>query len=170
MARINSKSKGNTAEREVANKLTEALSPLIFQRNSLSGSFLGGKNAHRIQEFSNDKAEVQLGDVYCSSHSIRFNIEVKSYKTSIPFHHLLEQKCLIKQWFEECKIDAEKLDKVPLLIFKFNRVKFHFCIYSQELWNYNTTVRYRAVETIDIDNISIGLLDDLLEIKNDWWL
>lgn len=161
-----SKKKGNAFERTVANYLTENFQPIKFNRNTLSGSFLGGKNSSRILNFSDEKAETMLGDVYSSNENLKFNIECKNYNIVIPFQKLLDQNCIIYEWFNESVKDALKLNKVPLLIFKLNRTKIYFVTYYSELPLYKSNL----ILSKD-NNIAIGLLEDLVKNYNEcWWI
>lgn len=165
MSRINSKLKGSSFERTVANLLTESLDPISFQRNSMSGSFLGGKNSVRIKDFSEAKAETLLGDVYSSNNNIKFVIECKNYNIQIPFHRLFSDECEIYKWFSEASTDSEKLNKKPLLIFKLNRTKIFFVMNSEDLGSVN----FNTVKLIN--GLEMGELTDLLQNYNyEWWL
>ena len=138
MTKINSKAKGSSYERLIANLFSDKLAPLNFHRSMSSGAFLGGMNKHRTSKFSTDKAELLTGDIYSSDHNIRFNIECKNYKESIPFHHFFTETCIVKKWFAESKYDADAIGKEPMLIFKFNRTPTFVAMLKKECsWTNN---------------------------------
>lgn len=164
MARINSKNKGQVFERDVSKILTERFPELIFQRVLNSGAFLGGKNTHRAENFSSEKADSFIGDIFCSNRDdFRFVIECKSYKEQPKLSDFFLETFLISKWFNECVFDCEKNGKDPILIFKFNRSKIMFAIYTKHTPN--------NINLINFNNLSIGLLDDLLSATSiEWWV
>lgn len=116
MPKINSRSKGNKNERDLA-KLFKAWTKKEFARTPSSGG-LQWKN-------SNSK-----GDIVCTTegHYFPFCIEAKNYK-EINFEHLLYiQKPKILEFWAQAKRDAEKANKIPLLFMRYNGMPkdFHF--------------------------------------------
>ena len=126
--RVNGKAKGNGFERGIANKLSTLLSPLEFRRSQSSGAILGGLNAKNLKKFSAGIQALFVGDVTPTNEtdvlasegwSWRFTIECKSYKTVDNLQQLLENSKILA-WFDQATDDAAKLNKEPMLIFKFN--------------------------------------------------
>ena len=80
---VNSKQKGNTFERKIANYLSERFQTYIgvekaWKRNTDSGSFFGGKNQSRTEQYLTEHQ--QFGDII-SPESFKYVIECKHYKT-----------------------------------------------------------------------------------------
>jgi hypothetical protein len=119
------KSKGNNFEGLIAKKLSAAL-PLNFIRSPGSGARVGGKNYEKIgMMFGEDALKLFVADVVPvneKQEGLRFNysIECKSYATQDNFTSLVSGNANIFKWFEESEVDAKKIGKAPMLIFKWN--------------------------------------------------
>jgi hypothetical protein len=124
---INSKNKGSTFERKIANLLSERFAPVVgvekgFRRNPDSGSFFGGKNSKRVDSHNTETAS--FGDMICPS-SFRFSVECKHYKSGPTFSALVGGGD-IKQWdlwLAQAEADGKKSNREPLLIVKYNNVE-----------------------------------------------
>jgi hypothetical protein len=120
------KSKGSGFESTIAKTLTKALQPLNFIRTPGSGARVGGKNFATIGAmFGEDALKVFVGDVVPVNerqHSLRFlhSVETKFYAATDNFTSLVAGKANILKWYEEAVVDAAKIDKVPMLICKWN--------------------------------------------------
>jgi hypothetical protein len=125
---INSKNKGNGFERKIANLLATNFPPLQFTRSQSSGAILGGKNISKLIHYSKEAAVLFTGDVVPTNEGsntgllFNFCIECKFYKNEDSLYSMLSGKSKIHNWFKEVQIDARKIGKEPLLIFKFNRI------------------------------------------------
>lgn len=126
--KINSRSKGNKNERELA-KLFKAWTKKEFARTPSSGG-LQWKS-------SNSK-----GDIVCTTegHYFPFCIEAKNYK-DINFQHLLYlPKAKIDEFWAQAKRDADKANKIPLLFMRYNGMpkNMHFVVlefkFFKEAW------------------------------------
>jgi hypothetical protein len=93
--------------------------------------------------------------------TFKHSIEAKAYKTPDAFHHLATGKSLIYTWFREAIDDAKKINRNPLLIFKWNNTP-HFC---------GTYSLPEKIVTLDYEDlhIEIGLLDDILKHQEFWY-
>lgn len=122
---INSRSKGNSAERKVA-KLMEVWTGKKFARVPSSGG-LQWKAAHA------------KGDITCASegHYFPFCMEVKSYG-ELNFEHLLylEKADILKFW-AQCTRDAKICNKTPLLFMRYNGLPKDFWFIAIPLKIYN---------------------------------
>jgi len=120
------KAKGNGFEGTVAKKLSEALSPLKFIRTQSSGARVGGKNFETLgQMFGADALKLFVGDVVPVNEkeagvTFKHSIECKFYKTQDPFTSLVSGTSNVYAWMKEAEVDAVKIDRRPLLIFKWN--------------------------------------------------
>ena len=162
MTRINSVSKGKNFEREISNLLTQTLEPLNFQRVLGSGAFMGGLNSHRSNNFSEEKADSFIGDVYCTNYNdFRFTLEAKSYKEQVKLSDFFSENFIVFKWFRECEFDCKKNNKEPLLIFKFNRTKIFYCMKEDYKIHDENVIKYKG--------LVIGLFSDLLNEPNEYW-
>jgi len=122
---MNSKNKGNSFERKMANLLSERFEKKTgikkaFRRNSDSGSFFGGTNQRRLETYDTEKAN--LGDIICP-HSFTYTVECKHYKSSPLFKNLMNQE--IKQWddwLQQAEQDSQNSGKKMMLIIKYNNI------------------------------------------------
>lgn len=123
---VNGKQKGNGYERTIANLLSERFAKHTgieksFRRNPDSGSFFGGTNAQRTEQYDTDYAI--YGDLICP-RNFNFSIECKNYKTPPTINSIVKQD--VGQWdgwLAQCLQDAELAEKVPMMIVKYNRTE-----------------------------------------------
>jgi len=132
--RINSKKKGSGFEGHIGKLLGEKLAPMKFRRSQSSGAILGGQNERFMDQFSADAKALFIGDVVPTNEAdvireqgwrMKFTIECKFYRDIDSLEHLLD-KTRITGWYDKARIDAQKISKQPLLIFKFNHSRT-FC-------------------------------------------
>lgn len=107
---INSRSKGNRNERKAAD-LLKKWTKKGFSRTPSSGGL-------------NWKSSNTKGDIVCTSegHYFPFCVEVKAHKT-INFSELLipgKKGVKILDFWNQCKRDAAKCNKIPLLMMRYN--------------------------------------------------
>lgn len=143
------KKKGNGFEGQIGKVLGENLSPMKFRRSQSSGAILGGVNERFLKNYSDDAKSLFVGDVVPTNEAdiirdlgwkLKFTLECKFYKTADNIDHLLSNT-KIRKWFEEACIDAVKINKEPLLIFKFNHSEIFAAV------NYDTIDRYPSTIT-----------------------
>lgn len=129
--RVNSKKKGSGFEGHIAKVLGENLPPMKFRRSQSSGAILGGVNERFMKHYSDDAMALFIGDVVPTNEAdvfrdlgwkLRFTLECKFYKSPDNIEHLLSNT-KIRKWFEQACTDAVKINKEPLLIFKFNHTE-----------------------------------------------
>lgn len=169
--KVNSKGKGNSFELQIAKKLTKDLAPLKFMRTPGSGARVGGKNfeaygsmfgAEAMKMFTGDVAVTNERDV---GKSFLWSIETKFYKTPDNFSSLASGTANVFKWFEEAVLDAKKIDKKPMLIFKWNRTSIFAAVESIE-------VAQAGIPRLEFKlprEIAIYELDDLLA-KPELWM
>ena len=113
---INSKQKGNRNELEVC-KWLSAWTGVEFVRVPMSGG-LRWKNTIRMNI---------CGDVVCTDYTFEFpfSIETKHYR-SISFdttsHRTLRKDSMVETLFEQCRRDAGRDGKFPMLMLRVNRM------------------------------------------------
>jgi hypothetical protein len=120
------KAKGSGFEGQIAKKLTKALEPLTFIRTQGSGARVGGKNFETMGKmFGADALKLFVGDVVPTNErdsnlTFLWSVETKFYKTQDNFTSLASGSANLYKWFKESEEDAKKIDKQPLLVFKWN--------------------------------------------------
>lgn len=107
---VDSRAKGRTAELKARDILREHTG-LQWERTPMSGAL---NAVHSLK-----------GDIYIPNSRNVFCIEVKSYKDDHLTSKILSSKNpqFYEWWYQACQ-QAEKCDKLPLLIFKYNRSKW----------------------------------------------
>ena len=166
------KAKGNGFELQVAKKLTKALSPLVFIRTPGSGARVGGKNFEAYGSmFGEDAMKLFTGDVAVTNErdvakKFLWSIEAKSYKTPDNFTSLASGNANVFKWFEEAVVDSAKIDKKPMLIFKWNRTPVFVAISKEESEFIGIEPRFKLITSKSA--IAIYELDELLAHPQIW--
>jgi hypothetical protein len=172
------KAKGNGFEGTIAKRLTLALQPLNFMRTPGSGARVGGKNFETLgQMLGEDALKMFVGDVVPvnerkEGRTFLHVIECKSYATTDNFTSLASGTANVWKWFEEVIVDAAKVDKNPMLVFKWNHTPVFVAVDTNHrrcppfgarprftLLSYGTSAR----------GLDIYYLDDLLEVPSFWY-
>jgi len=180
--RFNSKGKGNGFEGTVAKKLTAALAPLNFIRTPGSGARVGGKNFETIgQMFGEEALKIFVGDVVPVNErkegfNFKHSIECKSYSTPDNFTSLVSNTANVFKWFDEAAVDACKIDKSPMLIFKWNRTAIFVAVDTLDvradyrvLTENGVKPRLTLLAAGISKSIDVYYLDDLLPIIEFWY-
>ena len=172
--RVNSKGKGNGFENVIAKKLSVALDPLKFIRTQGSGARVGGKNFETIgQMFGEDALKLFVGDVVCVNEKqvielpkrFRFSIECKFYKTQDPFTSLVSGTSNLFRWMQEAIDDAKKVERAPMLIFKWNNTPIFVATLQEDTHGIGKKISM-SQNGLTLD---IFYLDDLMADQNFWF-
>lgn len=169
--RVNSKAKGSGFENLIAKKLSASLAPLSFIRTQGSGARVGGKNFQTIgQLFGSDALKLFVGDVVPTNErdsnlEFRWNIECKSYATADSFDSIITGKALIYAWLKESSDDAKKINKLPMIIFKWKHTPTYVAWYEKDTpivgqWQFSLN--------FESDSVIITTLDNALQNKDFW--
>lgn len=164
------KAKGSGFEGQLAKKLSAALAPLNFIRTQGSGARVGGKNFQTIGAmFGEDALKLFVGDVVPVNEkdtglTFKYSVEAKFYKTPDNFTSLVSGTANVYGWFEESVTDAVKINKIPMLVFKWNRTPIFVII---EKTNDVLPVAPKF-ELVQNRHLQVFLLDDLLEHPSFW--
>lgn len=130
------KAKGNSFENTVAKKLTDMLSPLKFIRTQGSGARVGGKNFETLgQMFGEEALKLFVGDVVPVNEkearmTFLHSVECKFYQSTDTFVTLMNGNAKVFKWMQESIEDAKKIDKTPMIIFKWNRTPIYVGVLS----------------------------------------
>lgn len=176
------KAKGNGYESTIAKQLSKALQPLNFIRTPGSGARVGGKNFETIgQMFGEDALKIFVGDVVPvneKKEGIRFkhSIECKFYAEQDSFTSLVANTANVFKWFGEAVDDAVKVDKSPMLIFKWNRTPSFVAVDTLDerldyriLTSRGIKPQLTLLTSVTIRSIDIYYLDDLLTVPEFWY-
>ena len=168
------KKKGNAFEGQIAKKLSGALAPLTFIRSPGSGARVGGKNYEAFGKmFGEDAMKLFVADVVATNErdcglNFKWSIECKSYKSSDSFETMVAGNANIFKWFEESVTDAEKTNREPILVFKWNNTPVYVAVDS----NLSDISWSEYLPRLTIGNtkrkLDVFYLDDLLPHKNFW--
>lgn len=137
---VQSKAKGNTWERKIANYLSERFRDYVgvespFRRATDSGAWVGGSNQSRAATHLAE--HVNFGDIICPPN-FKWTVECKHYKTQFTLNSiLLQTNTQLDAWLDQARQDATNAGKQPLLIVKFNNCEPF--VLSREL---HTSVRF----------------------------
>lgn len=110
---VDSRQKGARAELQVRDKL-RSLTGLNWERVPGSGAL--------------DEKHGLKGDLYVPNKKNEFCVEVKSYKEDNLNSRFLHNKSPIKEWWSQAVRQGKQVNKLPLLIYKFNRSKMYACV------------------------------------------
>lgn len=165
------KAKGSAFEAKVAKMLSAAL-PINFIKSPGSGARIGGKNFATIGQmmgvdtqklFNADVVPVNEAQV---GQNFRFSIECKSYATPDNFTSLVSGAANVYKWFEESVVDSAKIDREPVLIFKWNNTPIFAAVLARTMEGMVTpklTLHRQGFKDLDIYE-----LEELLTYPDFW--
>lgn len=159
--RINSKEKGNRAERELVKKFAKWWDSK-FYRTPGSGSFATrGYNLPEGVDLS--------GDVVTTDSSFPFCVESKNFEGWHLEQLLTSDKCGLKAYWQQTVSETPD-HKLPLLVFTRNHQP-HFIMMREEddLLNGECMIVQMSLEDGEKDICVIYLLKDLLESDKELW-
>lgn len=158
--KINSRTKGATAERVTAKLLSEWWGE-TFHRTPASGGLRWGKD-NRVS-----------GDIVPPNGSnFPYNVENKKVE-SFSFDQIINGTGLFVGWWEQGARDAKEQDKEPLLVFTKNRAPIYFAVRYDEFvrlnniqnsFILNSFVTTVTLEDGSTEKLGIGLFSKLCEI------
>lgn len=106
---VDSRAKGARVETQVRDKL-RTLTKLKWERTPLSGA--------------TSPLLKMKGDLFIPGENNRYCVEVKGYKDDhLTSKYLTSVNPMISTWWAQALREAKQTDKLPLLIFKFDRSK-----------------------------------------------
>lgn len=175
--RINSKAKGNGFEGQISKVLSEKLDPLKFRRSQSSGAILGGMNSRMLESYSEEARALFVGDVVPTNETdvmrdhgwkFKFALECKFYKDADTINQLMNNT-KIKGWFDQAVEDAAKINKEPLLIFKFNRCDTYCAVRTNTIGDLPKNLE-RHMEIYFEEDLSISFFKfDEAILDLEWW-
>ncbi len=158
MAKINSKNKGSSNERELAKILNERFGEGLFRRNAYSGSLSGGQNRQYNMNLTETQKQSFSADII-SPDEFLFTIEHKAYKNPFTVFDLVNKSSDILSFFKQVSEDAEYANRKPLLVIKYNRKERIAFIKEKPIENY----------ILKTKGWYCYWFDDLLKLENNFW-
>lgn len=162
------KAKGNQFESQIAKKLSAAL-PINFIRSPGSGARIGGKNFATLGAMMGEEsmklfnADVVPVNESTAGFNFNFSVECKFYKESDNFTSLVSGTANIYKWFRESIVDSAKIDRKPILIFKWNRTPVFVAVKHGS---------HKLIPTLTISQSDLQLdifeFEDLLKYPDFW--
>ena len=110
--RKNSRTKGNTFERQVAKVLNDRFKTTEFSRSPGSGAFA---TTHKLPE------HLKIYGDLITPEKFKFCIECKKGYNHLNLYSLYNYRSDIWNFLEQCEKDSEKCSKLPMVIFKQDR-------------------------------------------------
>lgn len=165
------KAKGSAFEAKVAKMLSAAL-PINFIKSPGSGARIGGKNFATIgammgvdtqKLFNADVVPVNEDQV---GFTFRYSIECKSYAVSDNFTSMVSGTANVYKWFEESVIDSAKIDRQPILIFKWNQTPTFVAVLARTMEG--MVVPKVSIHRQGFKDLDIYELEELLKFPDFW--
>ena len=110
--RINSRTKGQTFERQVAKLLNESFNTTEFSRSPGSGAFA---STHHLPE------HLKLYGDLITPKNFKYCIECKKGYNKEDIYSLLDYRSNFYKFIGQCEKDSQSCGKIPLLIYKQDR-------------------------------------------------
>lgn len=164
---VNGKAKGGAFELKVSKILSAALAPLKFKKSQMSGAIVGGMNAKTAGDYSKLTLALFTGDVVPTNECVEGNprfewvVECKFYKESERMEALFGTSH-IYGWMKEAAVDAAKVDKRGVLIFKFNNTPIYAAVEADI--EYPTNVKFITI----LEGIKVCHFEDLMVHPSFW--
>jgi hypothetical protein len=128
---VNPKKKGNYGERYVIERLKKWWDSDDFMKSPESGGLSTQLEAFGAPE---DITGRLAGDILTPA-DFPFCVESKFY-AEVDLYSVIRnpENNLIRQWWVQCKKDAERAKKIPMLFFRENRKQGYICIKIEDLF------------------------------------
>jgi hypothetical protein len=157
---INSKKKGNAGEKYVVELLKKWWDDEHFIRNFLGGSGAAGTQLAGRNDVSSSLLEAMTGDIICPE-GFPFSIESKFYET-IDLYEVMRnpEKATVVEFWRQCKNDADRIKKIPLVIMRENR-KQAYCMFPSSFDRFNSNLGFsRLTFMVDGELVHIAAWND----------
>lgn len=165
---MNSKDKGNSFERKIANLLSVRFRTATgldqaFRRNIDSGSFFGGSNQRRTVTHNTENAV--FGDINCPNN-FKYAVECKHYKEAPSFKSIMKQDVKAWDlWIGQAQQDAKNSNKLMLLIIKYNNVD-EIVILDALPEGVHSAINYKGNFVVPLEEV-LALKDNVFFNKED---
>jgi len=125
MGRINSRSKGQRGEKKAIEFFHE-WTGMDFKRSPASGGLRG-----HIMDYT-------VGDIICveKNYIFPFAVEVKSYEAINFAQMIYEVESIVFDYWVQCTDDAQRAEKFPILLMRYNGLPANFFFVAFDLKDY----------------------------------
>ena len=160
--RKNSRAKGSTFERQIANTLNDRFNTSEFSRSPGSGAFA---TTHSLPDY------LKIYGDLITPENFKYCIECKKGYNKENLYSLYNYSSAFWGFLDQCLKDSEKCDKIPMVIFKQDRqptlavVPNH--VQTNKLQPYIEIQKQEDAFTLRV--YRIYKLDDLLEDYDSLW-
>jgi len=158
--RVNSRTKGNTFERQIAKLLNDRFNTTEFSRTPGSGAFA---TTHTLP----DHLKI-YGDLI-TPQNFKYCIECKKGYNNENLYSLYNYSSAFWGFLDQCEKDSKKCCKIPMVIFKQDRQPTLAIVPSYVHYNSNP-IKYIQIMKSDLVKYNIYLLEDLLKQSDFCWL
>ena len=160
--RVNSKAKGGAFERKIANLLNEQFETKEFNRTPGSGAFA---TTHQLPD------HITVAGDLITPKNFKFCIECKKGYNDQTIYSLLNYSSKIWEFIEQSEKDANKLKKVPMIIYKQDRKDTLVITYKDMFTTMipSITIFKDNINTLMAHTHSIYKLKDILKDRKENW-
>ena len=160
--RVNSKAKGGAFERQIANTLNEQFNTKEFNRTPGSGAFA---TTHVLPD------HITVAGDLITPLNFKFCIECKKGYNDQTIYSLLDYNSKIWQFIKQCEKDANKMNKVPMIIYKQDRKDTLVITYKDMFTTMipSITIFKDNINTLTAHTYSIYKLKDILNDRIENW-
>ena len=110
--KVNSRAKGSTFERQIANTLNERFNTAEFSRSPGSGAFA---TTHTLPDY------LKIYGDLITPENFKYCIECKKGYNKENLYSLYNYSSHFWKFIDQCEKDSEKCQKIPMVIFKQDR-------------------------------------------------
>ena len=158
--RINSRTKGNTFERQIAKLLNDRFNTTEFSRTPGSGAFA---TTHTLP----DHLKI-YGDLI-TPQNFKYCIECKKGYNKENLYSLYNYSSDFWGFIDQCEKDSQKCCKIPMVLFKQDRHPT-LAIVPAYIHYHTNPIKYIEIIKTDLIKYKIYLLEDLLKESDFCWL
>lgn len=119
---INQKKKGSNSERECAKILNERFGEGLFRKTIFSGAYVGGSNRKSGETLTEEQKLMFASDIRCPVN-FKYVVEHKAYADKATIWELFNEKSDLNSWIKQVEGDADFVNKLPMLVVKYNNHK-----------------------------------------------
>ena len=155
--RKNSRSKGNAFERKICSMLNHRFKSAEFSRSPGSGAFA---TSHTLP------AHLQIYGDLITPLNFKYCIECKKGYNNLNLYSLYNHSSEIWKFIEQSEKDAEKCNKIPMVIFKQDRHPILTIVPIENAFD------YKNLKYIDIHKkktYRVYLFEDILKCWDSMW-
>jgi len=158
--RVNSRTKGNTFERQIAKTLNTRFNTSEFSRTPGSGAFA---TTHTLP----DHLKI-YGDLI-TPQNFKYCIECKKGYNKENLYSLYNYSSDFWGFIDQCEKDSQKCCKIPMVLFKQDRHPT-LAIVPSYIHYHTNPIKYIEIIKTDLIKYKIYLLEDLLKESDFCWL